>query len=150
MGGHVPLYPMGVTNYCMDPSYVPSDPLFEVIHAMVELLRYGGEARCNWHYEPEVARWILSREGDTLHIAIHSVRDGFFRLDGPINLNGSLFSTTCDLWKFAAAARLAASRLQPAGEQYHHPSSVQRTPEYRALRPLLEARKHDVPRSLST
>lgn len=77
----------GVTTYYMDPSYVPADPLFGLIAAVVEVLTHGGEAECTWDYEPAADRWILRRDGDTFHITTD---------------RGELrFSTTCDLWKFA-------------------------------------------------
>ncbi len=34
----------GTDTYSMEPSYVLYDPLFELLHAVVEILRYGSDA----------------------------------------------------------------------------------------------------------
>lgn len=133
----------GQTRYFMDPSYVPTDPLVALVHAMVELLRHGGEVMCSWFYEPAEDRWILRRDGDALHITIRGVRDGFSRPNWPLERGELRFSTTCDLWKFAAKVRLAASRMESAGEEYHDPSAVQSTPQYRAICSCLEEHKRE-------
>jgi hypothetical protein len=125
----------------MDPSYVPQNPLFVLMAAVDKVLTYGGEAECTWDYEPAADRWTLRRAGDTLHITIRGVSDGFSRRNWPTDRGELRFSTTCDLWKFAAKVRLAVSRLEPAVEEYHDPTMVQRTPEYRALCAFLEEHK---------
>src|SRR5258706_3217438 len=51
----------GNTIYDMTPSYVPTDPLFALMHAVVEVLRYSGDARCSWFYESATDHWTLSR-----------------------------------------------------------------------------------------
>lgn len=130
----------GAATYYMAPSYVLNDPLFDLVHAVVEVLTYGGTASCAWHYEPAVDRWTLRREGDRLHLAIRVGR-GFPGLDWPDEGGAVQFAATFDLWKFAAKVRLAASRLTPTSESYWDPSSVQRTGEYRTLCTLLEAHK---------
>ncbi len=131
----------GVTTYAMSPSYVPQDPLFVLVVAVDEVLAYGGEAECTWHYEPPADRWILRRDGDALHITIYGVNDGFTRRNWRIDRRELCFSTTCDVWSFAAKVRTAVSRLTPAGEEYHDPTRVQGTPEYRALCANLEEHK---------
>lgn len=136
----------GATTYYMVPSYVPNDPLFDLVSAVVELLTYSGTAGCGWHYEPAVDRWTLRREGDTLHLTIRAGR-AFSRLDWPDEGGALHFAATCDLWKFAAKVRLAVSRLTAADESYDDPSSVQRTAEYRALCALLNEHKR-TPRPL--
>ncbi len=132
----------GVTTYYMDPSYVPADPLFGLIAAVVEVLTHGGEAGCTWNYEGAADRWTLRRVEDALRIAIRRLREGFSRPDWPTDERGDVcFSMTSDLWKFAAKVRLAVSRLEPAGEDHHDSTWVQRTPEYRALCAFLEEHK---------
>jgi hypothetical protein len=134
----------GETTYEMVPSCVPNDPLFDLVRALVEVLRYGGQAQCDWSYEPAADRWILHRDGVTLTITIPGVRDGFTRVNWPTERGELKFSTTCDLWKFAAKVRLAVSRLEPppAGEADHrHPEWVKESAEYRALCTFLEERK---------
>lgn len=133
----------GVTTYEMSPSYVPQDPLFALIAAIDRVLAYGGEAECSWQYEPPADRWTLSRDGDTLHIVIRGVDDGFSRPNWPSERGTPSFSATCDVWAFAARARTAASRLRPAGESYHEPTRVRETPEYRALCAHLERHKRE-------
>lgn len=135
----------GVSYYYMNPSYVPSDPLFELMHALVDVLRYRGEARCVWEYEPAQDRWILQRADDRLHITILGVWDGF-SYPSWLDSQGELrFAATCDLWKFAAKVRLAASRLPDlTREQDHHqPARVREDAEYRALCEFLEEHKRD-------
>jgi hypothetical protein len=132
----------GAAIYYMAPSYVPTDPLFELTHALVEVLRYGGAAGCTWFYEPAEDRWTLRREGDALHIAIRVGR-GFSRPGWPEGGGEVRFAARCDLWQFAGKLRLAASRLVPAHEtEYDYdPSGVQRTAEYRALCAFLDEHK---------
>lgn len=128
------------THY-MHPSYVPHDPLFSLLRAVVEILRYGGEASFTWFYEPSADRWSLRREGDALYLTIRWFSDGFSYPNWP-NERGKLhFSTTCDLWKFAAKVRLAASRLEPSGEPHDDAAWLRNTGEYRALGAFLEERK---------
>lgn len=38
-----------VTTLSMCPSYVPSDPLDDLIAAVDKVLTYGGEAGCRWN-----------------------------------------------------------------------------------------------------
>jgi hypothetical protein len=139
----------GVTTLSMDPSYVPNDPLFDLVAAVDHVLTYGGEAGCTWNYEPAADRWTLRRDGDRLHLTIRGVRDGFSRPNWwPTERGEVRFSMVCDLWKFAAKVRLAVSRLEPVEERYHDPTGVQRTPEYRALCASLEEYKraqHSLP-----
>ncbi|HEV2237130.1 MAG TPA: hypothetical protein VGR57_10760 [Ktedonobacterales bacterium] len=131
----------GVTTHYMQPSYVPSDPLFGLVSAVNKVLTYGGEAECTWQYEPTADYWILQREGDTLHLTVWGLHDGWLPADWTSNRSGPSFSATCDLWKFAAKVRLAVSRLEPLDEQYHDPTWVQRTPEYRVLCTVLDEHK---------
>jgi hypothetical protein len=131
----------GETSYFMDPSYVPREPLFDLVATLVEVLRYGGEAECEWFYEPAASRWILRRDGDRLHITIRWVRDGFTYPNWPTERDELRFSTTCDLWKFAHKVRLAVSRMEPTGEHDHDPSLVKRSAEYEALCAFLEEHK---------
>jgi hypothetical protein len=132
-------------TYYMVPSYVPTDPLFELVRALVEVLRYGSAAGCTWFYEPAEDRWTLRREVDTLHIAIRVGR-GYSRPDWPEEGGEVRFAARCDLWQFAGKVRLAASRLVPVDEtEYDYNSSaVQRTAEYRALCAFLEEHKRAV------
>ncbi len=127
----------------MTPSYVPTDPLFALMHAVVEVLRYSGDARCSWFYEPATDQWTLHRESDTLQITIRSTGDGFSRLDWPAEGGNVEFAVICDLWKFAAKVRLAVTRMVPVEEHEHNydPSSAQRTAEYRALCACLDEHK---------
>lgn len=131
----------GVITYDMDPSYVPYDPLFVLVAAVDKVLTYGGESECTWDYEPAADRWILRRDGDRLHITIRGVGNGFLRRSWPPERGDLYFSATCDLWKFAAKVRLAVSRLEPAGGEYHDPMWVQGTPEYGALCTFLDEHK---------
>src|SRR5579859_1124064 len=133
----------GVSEYAMVPSYVPTDPMFELIHALVDVLSYGGEARCGWYYEPATDLWILRRDGDRLHVTILRTRES---LSGPNlpNARGEVeFSTTCDLWQFAAKVRLAASRLPDLTREQDNygPALVREDAEYRALCEFLEEHK---------
>lgn len=130
----------GTTTYYMAPSYVPNDPLFDLVHAVVEVLTYGGTAGFGWHYEPSADRWTLRREGDRLDLVIRVGRD-FPGLHWPEEGGKLQFAATCEVWKFAAKVRLAVSRLTPVGESYWNPSSVQHTGEYRALCMLLDEHK---------
>jgi hypothetical protein len=136
----------GVTALSMTPSYVngsypTNDPLEGLVGALVTVLTYEGEAECTWEYEPAADRWVLQREDDKLHITIRGVPDGFSRPNWQTQHGEVRFSATCDLWKFAAKVRLAVSRLQPVDEQYHDPTGVQRSPDYRALCSLLQEHK---------
>lgn len=131
----------GVTTYEMSPSYVPQDPLFVLIAAIDRALAYGGKAECTWDYEPAADRWVLRRDGDTLHITIRGVSDGFSHPHWRTEQGELCFSTTCNTWTFAAKVRTVASRLAPAGEDYHDPTRVQRTPEYQALCAYLDEHK---------
>ena len=131
----------GADTYTVDPSYVPTDPLFELLRALMQILRYGGDAGCEWFYEPAADRWALHREGNSLRIVICGVRDGFSRPNWPFEAGELKFTATYDLWKFAAKVRLAVSRMTPVEEQYHDPTGVQRTAEYRALCNFLEEQK---------
>lgn len=131
----------GMTTLYLEPSYVLSDPLFGLVAAVDKVLTYDGEVDCTWDYEPAADRWTLRRDGDRLHITIRRVRDGFSRLNWPSDRGEMLFSAICDLWKFAAKVRLAVSRLEQVEEQYHDPTGVQRTPEYRVLCDFLEEHK---------
>lgn len=135
----------GAETYAMNPSYVPTNPLFQLLHALVEVLRYGGDVGCEWFYEPAADRWALHRDGDRLKIVIRGVRDGFSHPNWPFEAGTLKFTTTCDLWKFAAKVRLAVSRLTPAGEKYHEPAAAQNTAEYRVLCDLLEEHKRVQP-----
>jgi hypothetical protein len=126
------------TTYGMDLSYVLGDPLLALLQALVAVLRYGGEASCEWLYEPARDRWVLRRESDHLLITI----TGFAVPDRLVDWSELRFAARCDLWKFAAKVRLAASRLAPAEDQEWDPTSVQRTAEYQALCDFLEERKH--------
>ena len=132
-----------VREYAMDPSYVPTDPLFELLHALVDVLRYGGEARCIWEYEPAQDRWIFQRDGDRLHITILGFRRGFTSRNWPDARGEVNFSTTCDLWQFAAKVRLATSRLPnlTREQDYYRPALVREDAEYRALGEFLEEHK---------
>jgi hypothetical protein len=67
----------GADTYAMVPSYVLNDPLFELLHTVVEILRCSGDATCEWWYEPALDRWALHREGDSLCITIRGIRAGF-------------------------------------------------------------------------
>jgi hypothetical protein len=140
----------GNFTYNMEPSYVPIDPLFALMRAVVEVLRYGGDARCSWFYEPDIDswfyesatdQWTLHREGDTLQITIRRV--GGRHPGWPAEGGTVKFAALCDVWKFAAKIRLAASRMVPVHEQEHNydPASVQRTGEYRALCAFLDEHK---------
>ncbi|HEX8732082.1 MAG TPA: hypothetical protein VF725_08475 [Ktedonobacterales bacterium] len=133
----------GVTIYEMSPSYVPQDPLFALIAAVDRVLAYGGEAECTWQYEPPADRWTLKRDGDTLHIIISGVDDGFSHPNWPTERGALAFSATCNVWAFAARVRTAASRLLPADESYHEPTRVRETPEYRALCAHLDRHKRE-------
>jgi hypothetical protein len=82
--------------------YVPSDPLLDLIAAVVKVLTYGGKAGCTRIYEPAADRWTMQRMDDTLRITIRSLREGFTRPEWPTDDRGNLhFSVTCDLRKFA-------------------------------------------------
>ena len=134
----------GETTYEMVPSYVPTDPLFELVRAVARVLSYGDETGCSWFYEPAADRWLLRRDGDTLTITIPGVRDGFTQLHWPTERGELEFTATCDLWKFAAKVRLAVSRMElpPAEEQDHyHPAWLKESAEYRALCAFFEERK---------
>lgn len=133
----------GNATYDMIPSYVPTDPLFVLVHAVVEVLRYGSDARCSWFYEPATDQWMLRREDDTLHITIRREKYGFSHPSWPEEGGKVEFTTSCDLWKFAAKVRLAVSRMVPVEEQEHNygPASVQQTVEYRALCVFVDERK---------
>jgi hypothetical protein len=132
----------GVSEYAMVPSYVPTDPMFELIHALIDVLRYGGEAHCAWYYEPATDLWILRRDGDWLHVTVLRTRAiSPFPLP---NARGEVeFSTTCDLWQFAAKVRLAASRLPDLTREQdnYRPALVREDAEYRALCEFLEEHK---------
>jgi hypothetical protein len=139
-------------TYSMEPSYVPDDPLFGLLEAVVEILRNGGDndTGCEWWYEPALDRWALHREGDRLRITIRHKRDGFPNSSiftssrfWSSELGMLKFTATCDLWKFAAQVRLAVSRLAPIGQD--DPTWVQRTAEYRALCDILDEHKHIPP-----
>lgn len=141
-----------VTHY-MSPSYLATDPLFELIRATVEVLRCEGEVRAGWLYEPGEDFWLLRREGDILHITILRLEDslGLEYLNRLSSRAKSQFSTTCDVWKFAAKVRLAASRMiaQAEAEWEYDPASVLQTAEYRALCALLEEHKEERRRAKS-
>jgi hypothetical protein len=127
----------------MMPSYVPTDPLFTLVDAVVEVLRYGGDARCLWFYEPAADHWTLHREGDALQILIRGEGYGRYRPGWPEEDGKVEFAAICDLWKFAAKVRLAVSRMVPVEEPEHNygPASVQRTHEYKALCAFLDDHK---------
>jgi hypothetical protein len=127
----------------MVPSYVPTDPLFALVHAVVEVVRYGGDARCAWFYEPATDQWTLHREGDMLQITIRRVVDYFWRSEWPTQGGQVQFAVICDLWKFAAKVRLAVSRMVPVEEQEHSygPALVQQSAEYKALCTFLDEHK---------
>jgi hypothetical protein len=82
------------------------------------LLNFGGEARCGWSPDQGAGcLWIFSRDGDALHVTIlqfpHSLPNNERRdQDAAV-----LFSTTCDLWKFAARVRLYESRIATSVEE---------------------------------
>jgi hypothetical protein len=130
----------GVDTYSMEPSYVPTDPLFELLRAVVELLRYGDDTECQWFYEPALDHLALHREGDCLRITIRGIQQDFPTSSvWPPDAGELRFTTMCDLWQFAAKVRLAVSRLSPIGED--DPTGPQRTAEYQTLYAFLESRK---------
>lgn len=131
----------GVDSYTTVPSYVPTDPLFELLRALVQVLRYGSDADCEWFYEPAADRWALHREGDRLRIVIRRVRSGGADHNWPFEAGELKFASTCEIWKFAAKVRLSVSRMTPVEEKYLDPTSVQRTVEYRALCNFIEEQK---------
>lgn len=125
----------------MEPSYSPDDPLFALVHAVVDVLSYGGESTCTWFYEPAEDRWWLRRESDTLHIRIATIAQGFRRPRSPGDRSDDKFATTCDLWRFATKVRLAASRMKSVTNDYDDPTLIQRSAEYRALCTHLDEHK---------
>lgn len=131
----------GVTEYRMDPSYVPQNPLFVLIAAVDKVLTYGAEADCVWSYEPAEDRWLLQREGDRLHISIRGVRDGFSELNWSRARGEVRFTTTCDVWAFAHKVQLAVSRLKPEADDLRDPTRVKDSAEYRVLCALLDEYK---------
>jgi hypothetical protein len=131
----------GVAAYEMSPSYVPQDPLWVLIATLDRVLAYGGEAHCVCNFEPLADRWILERDSDALQVVIGDGGFGYLPPGWRPDPDNVCFSTTCDVWKFAAQVRTAASRLQPVEEDYHDPTGVQRSPEYRALCAYLDERK---------
>ncbi len=127
----------GAVTYTMFPSYVPTDPLLALVHALVWVLHYGGEARCTWSYEPAEDRWTLRRDDDdTLTITLRGAAEGCGHGSRPAD-DGPLHCTArCDLWSFASTVRLAVSRLEPVSDTtdaHVDPARVRQTPEYRAL-----------------
>ena len=131
----------GVSTYEMSPSYVPQDPLWTLIAAIDRVLALGGEAHCVWDYEPLADLWVLQRDGDALQPVIGDPGRGFLPPGWRPAPDTVSFSTICDIWRFAAQLRTAASRLQRVEKEYHDPTSVQRSPEYRALCAHLEEHK---------
>jgi hypothetical protein len=139
----------GAVAYDMRPSYGLGDPLFVLVRAVVQALRNGAEVTgCEWWYEPAVDRWMLRREGDSVHITIRRMRDRHpnpnldiwsparFWLSGTGEVR---FTATGDLWTFAAHVRRAVNRLKPAEED--DPTWPRRTAEYRALCDFLDEHK---------
>jgi hypothetical protein len=133
----------GNTPYDMrgHPMCLPTRYSSSCVRAVVEVLRYGGDAWCSWYDEPATQQWTLHRAGDLLQITIRSVGNDLFH-DWPANGGKGEFAVLGDLWKFAAKVRLAVSRMVPVAEQEHTygPAAVQRTAEYRALCAFLDER----------
>ena len=130
-----------VATYEMSPSYVPNDPLWLLIGAINHVLEFGGEEHCVWDYEPLADRWILQRDDDALQLVIGDPGCGYLPPGWRPSPDTVCFSTTCNVWKFAAQVRTAASRLQPTENEYHDPTGVQQSPEYRALCAYLDKHK---------
>jgi hypothetical protein len=80
----------------MNPSYVPNDPLFDLVRALVEVLRYDGQTQCDWFYEPAVDRWTFRRDGDALTITICGILY-IIVPDWPTERGELEFAATCDL-----------------------------------------------------
>lgn len=147
----------GAETYGMDPSYVLGDPLFLLLHAVVEILRNGSDdTGCEWWYEPALDRWDLHRQGDTLHITIRGQRTGYPSSSAVTpawfwssEAAGEVrFRTTCDLWTFAAQVGDAVRQLKPVGDD--NPRWVRRTAEYRTLCEILdEHNPRDAQRALA-
>jgi hypothetical protein len=144
----------GAETYEMGPSYLPGDPLFALLQAVVEILRNGDDdTGCAWWYEPALDRWDLHRRGDTLHITIRGRRVGDPTYPSSSPLTPSWFwssdaagvvrfRTTCDLWTFAEQVRGAVRQLKPIGDDdRYNPRWPRRTAEYRALRAFLDEHK---------
>jgi hypothetical protein len=133
----------GTETYGVYPSYVPFDPLFQLLQAVVEILRNGeDDTGCEWWYEPTLDRVALHRDGDSLRITIRHFREGFptSTIWSPPKVWSSdagmlEFTATCNLWTFAAQVRRAVRRLAPSGDD--DPTWPCRSAEYRALCDLL-------------
>jgi hypothetical protein len=119
------------------------------VQAVVGILRNDDDddTRCEWWYEPALDRWDLHRQGDALHITIRGRREGY-PSSSPLtpawfwssDAAGAVrFTTTCDLWTFAAQVRDAVRQLRPVGDDY--PRWVRKIAEYRALCDFLDEHK---------
>lgn len=125
----------GSAWWCFYPSNLMGDALQQLISAFVAILRYDVPvAFARWWNEPQEIRWVLRRDGDSLHIEVVELPD-FAR--APLaneRVTHTYFETTVNFWKFAQRVRLAASRVAqtPIGDPPRY-KTFETDPEYQAL-----------------
>jgi hypothetical protein len=127
-------------------------PISYLVNALEKMLNYESEGCCTWWgFDLGGAyRLIFNRTGDALHVQVLWFRDppASEFLDEGGNLE---FSTTCDLWKFAAKLRLEESRIGTGQEESQlklkpqpKQRQVYRVPGYKTLEEFLEEHKRQL------
>ena len=102
--------------WCFSVSSILGDPLQALISALVAILRYGEPvAFARWWNEPQEIRWVLRRDGDSLHIKVVELPDFARTPLANERVTDTYFETTVAFWKFAQRVRLAASRDSSRG-----------------------------------
>jgi ankyrin repeat protein len=77
-----------------------SDALGDLTRRTLALLQGADEARCSWEDEPGEYRWVLTRRGDLLDLAL--LRFGDIAAETPDEEGTRLFNGQCELPWFAA------------------------------------------------
>lgn len=141
----------GVNAVCLDFWDVNGGyPSSWLVGALERILRYGGEARCTWTLDQGGSyRWIFRREEDALHVTILRLSIPFSDNERHERDEQVEFSTTCDLWSFAAKLQLYESRRFTSEADSHlkkrPPSPLRaRLPEEKTLEEFLEEHKRQV------
>ncbi|HEX6776650.1 MAG TPA: hypothetical protein VF099_00540 [Ktedonobacterales bacterium] len=123
-------------------------PSNRLVAALEESLRYGAEARCTWTLDQGGSyRWIFHREGDALHITILWLSIPFSDNERHERDAQVKFSTTCDLWSFAAKLQLYQSRLftsEVDSSLKKRPVHPARLSEEKTLEEFLEEHKRQI------
>lgn len=125
----------GSTWWFFSVSSLLGDPLQALMSALVEMLRYNeSEAISRWWNEPQEIRWVLRREGDSLHIRVIELPDFASTPLASEHVTDVYFETAVNFWKFAQRVRLAASRVSqaPVSDPPRY-KSFEGDPEYQVL-----------------